>query len=291
MKSKIFTLFAAFVLLFSAQASAQTNGDVNDDGKVNEQDIAAILEIMAEAGGVKEQTKYYWYCGQTKPTSMANNPTQDEITDGTSDTDFKPNTWHPLTKDATSIAHTIVGGTSGNAWYIAVPTSFGFKPTATDLVTPNNSWTTDGTITVGNVEYTLWKPAGTSARQAVYMAKEQTKYYWYVGQENPANMTSISPIVTDNTSPGWRLIGTTVPTYDKSNPLWNSDKGEILFGDTKVTVYLAIPSANIKYRNDITGEDITSDGWEPLSPKTINNVNYNLYKSTGTLKRFGQTWY
>lgn len=119
----------------------------------------------------------------------------------------------------------------------------------------------------------------------------EAKYYWYVGTENPANMTSISSTVNDNTSPGWRLIGTTVPTYDKSNPLWNSDKGMILFGDTKVTAYLAIPSANIKYRNDITGEDITSDGWEPLSPKTINNVNYNLYKSTLPLKRFVQTWY
>jgi hypothetical protein len=70
MKSKFFTLFAAFVLLFSANASAQVNGDVNEDGVVNEQDIAAILEIMAEAGGVKEQTKYYWYVGWTKPTSL-----------------------------------------------------------------------------------------------------------------------------------------------------------------------------------------------------------------------------
>lgn len=69
MKSKFFTLFAAFVLLFSAQASAQVNGDVNGDGKVNEQDIAAILEIMAEAGGVKEPTKYYWYAGWTIPTA------------------------------------------------------------------------------------------------------------------------------------------------------------------------------------------------------------------------------
>ena len=69
MKSKFFTLFAAFVLLFSANASAQVNGDVNEDGKVNEQDIAAILEIMAEAGGVKEQTKYYWYAGWTEPTA------------------------------------------------------------------------------------------------------------------------------------------------------------------------------------------------------------------------------
>ena len=215
MKSKFFTLFAAFVLLFSAQASAQANGDVNGDGKVDEQDIAAILEIMAEAGGVKEQTKYYWYCGQTKPTSMANNPTQDEITDGTSDTDFKPNTWHPLTKDATSIAHTIVGGTSGNAWYIAVPTSFGFKPTATDLVTPNNSWTTDGTITVGNVEYTLWKPAGTSARQAVYMAKEQTKYYWYVGQEavTADNYTTLDGVTQVTEYPSTIEYTTTIRNY------------------------------------------------------------------------------
>ena len=69
MKSKFFTLFAAFVLLFSANASAQVNGDVNGDGKVDEQDISAILEIMAEAGGVKEQTKYYWYAGWTIPTA------------------------------------------------------------------------------------------------------------------------------------------------------------------------------------------------------------------------------
>ena len=69
MKSKFFTLFAAFVLLFSAQASAQVNGDVNGDGKVDEQDITAIIQIMQEAGGVKEQTKYYWYAGWTIPTA------------------------------------------------------------------------------------------------------------------------------------------------------------------------------------------------------------------------------
>lgn len=110
------------------------------------------------------ETTYYWYTGQTKPTSMTSNPTPD-------DTNFTNNKWHTLAKNATSIAKTITGGTSGNAWYIAVPTSFGFKPTASDLVTPNNTWLTDGTISVNNVEYTLWKPSGTSGRQAVYMAK------------------------------------------------------------------------------------------------------------------------
>ena len=69
MKTKFFTLFAAMLLLFGAKAMAQTDGDVNGDGKVDEQDITAIIQIMQEAGGVKEQTKYYWYAGWTEPTA------------------------------------------------------------------------------------------------------------------------------------------------------------------------------------------------------------------------------
>ena len=65
MRTKFFTLFAAFTLLFGAKAMAQTNGDVNEDGVVNEQDITAIIQIMQEAGGVKEPTKYYWLYHKT----------------------------------------------------------------------------------------------------------------------------------------------------------------------------------------------------------------------------------
>ena len=67
---RVFSLLLFFVAAMSVQTvQAQVNGDVNGDGKVNEQDIAAILEIMAEAGGVKEPTKYYWYAGWTIPTA------------------------------------------------------------------------------------------------------------------------------------------------------------------------------------------------------------------------------
>ena len=71
MKVKIFALVAAFFMLMGGSAWAQSDvkGDVNKDGVVNEQDIAAILAIMQEAGGVKEQTKYYWYVGQTAVTA------------------------------------------------------------------------------------------------------------------------------------------------------------------------------------------------------------------------------
>ena len=65
MKVKIFALVAAFFMLMggSAWAQADVKGDVNKDGVVNEQDIAAILAIMAKNNGVAEKTKYYWYLG------------------------------------------------------------------------------------------------------------------------------------------------------------------------------------------------------------------------------------
>lgn len=163
MKTKFFTLFAAFVLLFSAQASAQVNGDVNGDGKVNEQDITAILEIMAEAGGVKEQTKYYWY----------------------------------------------------------------------------------------------------------------------VGQENPASMTSISPVVSDNTSPGWRLIGDKIPTYSSSNKLWIGTN-VIQTGSSLQKQYVVIPANSSAAPRDGAGNDASTVAmYNKLDNIIINNVTYKVYESSG----------
>ena len=79
-------IFVAFLLLFvatTAMAQSQSDNidgntttavraDVNGDGVVNEADIAEIIAIMKNAGGVAEQPKYYWYVGWTKPTSLDN---------------------------------------------------------------------------------------------------------------------------------------------------------------------------------------------------------------------------
>ena len=165
MKSKFFTLFAAFVLLFSAQASAQVNGDVNEDGVVNEQDIAAILEIMAEAGGVKEPTKYYWYAGQTAPTSMNTNPTVDDV-------NFTNNKWHTLADDATQIKQGITGGTLGNNWYVAFPESFGFEMKASDLKTTDTTATKLSNITINGKAYNVYKSNSIAARTTVAAAKK-----------------------------------------------------------------------------------------------------------------------
>ena len=75
MKTKKILLMAA-MLLMSVCSFAQDNntplvGDVNEDGKVDIADIVAILNIMKEAGGTAGDSKYYFYVGTTKPTSLS----------------------------------------------------------------------------------------------------------------------------------------------------------------------------------------------------------------------------
>ena len=74
MKTKKLFLMAA-MLLMSVCTFAQNNtplkGDVNGDGKVDIADIVAILKIMKEASGTAGDSKYYFYVGTTKPTSLS----------------------------------------------------------------------------------------------------------------------------------------------------------------------------------------------------------------------------
>ena len=77
MKTKIFALFAAMMLLVGTTAMAQSDntstteteikGDVNNDGVVDVADIAAVIAVMHEQGTV--ETQYYWYAGQTAVTT------------------------------------------------------------------------------------------------------------------------------------------------------------------------------------------------------------------------------
>ena len=167
MKTKFFMLLAAVLLSASAFAQSGNNGtlkgDVNGDGVVDVADINAIIQIMKDGGGTGEETKYDWYAGQTQPSSISGTPTVD-------DTNFTVNKWHTL-GTATTITKRITGGTRGNDWYVAVPTSVNLKPTASDLSTPDPTWDNLGTITVNGVSYTIWRTNSTEIVQAVWMAQ------------------------------------------------------------------------------------------------------------------------
>ena len=181
MKSKFFTLFAAFVLLFSAQASAQVNGDVNEDGVVNEQDIAAIIQIMQEAGGVKEQTKYYWYAGWTEPTAaniatLVNKqlPTNTAMTTftnaGKTSTTTSGITFDLLTQKYYDDEY--INAAQGNKvkrnYYIVVPNGQGiYDSLGTKLHLDNAFATVVGTFT----NHTIYKSTSTSVSIGSFIIK------------------------------------------------------------------------------------------------------------------------
>lgn len=80
MKTKFFFLLAALLLNVCAFAQSENTtplkGDVNNDGTVDVADINAVIEIMKNGGGTGEETKYYWYVGQTPPTALPTNDSQ-----------------------------------------------------------------------------------------------------------------------------------------------------------------------------------------------------------------------
>lgn len=107
----------------------------------------------------------------------------------------------------------------------------------------------------------------------------QTTYYWYVGTTNPMNISDISPIVNDNTSMGWRLIGSSIPAYTMNSPLWDGQINEIVFDNyDDIDAYIALPNTTIKVRDGF-GNDVTGQ-LKYLGTKTINNVTYTIYQNT-----------
>ena len=171
MKTKFFTLFAAFTLLFGAKAMAQTNGDVNEDGVVNEQDITAIIQIMQEAGGVKEQTKYYWYVGQENPAELATsfNPGDNLANDYNSG-----GGWYLLGNEVpATIQQLVKGGDATKYWYTAVPitTPTTLTPVATDMITLNTAADKVTIKEFNGIKYQVYEyPGAVSARNTFRFA-------------------------------------------------------------------------------------------------------------------------
>ena len=160
MKVRIFALVAAFFMLMggSAWAQSEVKGDVNKDGVVNEQDIAAILAIMAKNNGVAEKTKYYWYAGWTEPTEA----NIGEIINETYPAGKSSTTMNPAGKSATSTDGVIMDYYAANLYnrsanlqyYVVVPNGQGiYDPLGTRLHLDDAAFTKVGTFT----NHTIYK--------------------------------------------------------------------------------------------------------------------------------------
>ena len=150
MKAKIVFLLAAFLMLFSVSANAQSGGtpikgDVNEDGVVDIADINAIIDIMKNGGGTGGETKYYWYVGIISPTDP-NNP--DENTGN--------NKWTELTSKPSQISVNTEMQLPPTIWYIAIPHSYNFQAYDSTGAAPDTAAFTKSTVTLSGKEYDLF---------------------------------------------------------------------------------------------------------------------------------------
>lgn len=182
MKTKFFFLLAALLLNVCAFAQSENTtplkGDVNNDGTVDVADINAVIEIMKNGGGTGEETKYYWYIGQTKPTNLSGDPTVTNVSDYSS---IPNNTWmnkyndgnaniSTLDTSVTTMCGRATGGDSTKPWYVAIPSDLGLIPTASDYTTPDTAVTYQGTITVNGKVYKYYL-YGANSRKTIYFGK------------------------------------------------------------------------------------------------------------------------
>ena len=160
MKTKKLFLMAAMLLMSVctyAQSETPLKGDVNGDGKVDVADIVAVIEIMKNNGGTTE-TKYYWYIGQTDPSTMT------EISPIVNDTSSPG--WREI---GTTIGtytlsnplwdgtlNKITTGASKSVVYIALPNST-LKMRNSDGGELTALWVSNGTREINGVTYTIYQ--------------------------------------------------------------------------------------------------------------------------------------
>ena len=271
MKTKKLFLMAA-MLLTSMCAFAQNEnneplkGDVNGDGKVDVADITAIVKIIMENGGGTVHN-YTWYLGETEQESFT---TADFNMTGT-----KPTVLN-------------IGPSSGDKVTVWIyPQSWG-KPTK--ILDPNGNDMTnafiygDDWMTIPNGYYSGWTQLTLNTTWRVTWPET---YYWYIGQTNPADMSSIDPIVSDTSSPGWRLIGTNVPDYSSTNMLWNGDTNNIVF-ENRDYYYVAVPKQSIQIYNAANGSVMDS---YTTTTTIINGITYYVYRCNTKARAFGYNIY
>ena len=169
MKQK-FLMLLAVVLLSCASAFAQSGnnnplkGDVNEDGKVDVADIAAVINIMKNGGGTAEAPVYYYYAGWTLPTAS----NVDTIITETYPTSSSDATQHAAGKKTTSKSSfslasiNLYYSVAKTNFYVLVPTGHAIYDTVFGQQLGSDSFTSEGTITVGNQIHTIYKSVETS---------------------------------------------------------------------------------------------------------------------------------
>ena len=161
----------------------------------------------------------------------------------------------------------------------------------------NNTDTSNKSVTI-RCTCDTQKHKGITKELKFDIAANEINYYWYVGQENPANLDESFNLetkkVTDNTSPGWRYLGSDLSVYNENNMIFEGAVKHTITFASRATAYIALPSSSIKLYDDTGYGEVLEDGWlnNPVVEKVINGVKYYIYTSNSSkLVAWGQDVY
>lgn len=165
-------LLITVMLLTSVCTFAQSGnneplrGDVNGDGKVDLADVTELVNIILSNSTAPTVT-YYWYVGQTNPSTMSSISGTADYNNGggwTSTGNSVPETINQLVK----------GFDSSKEIFVAVPITSGttLKPVASDMSTIDTSVHEVSTKTFNGVNYQIYTYDAGVIRTTVLFAKK-----------------------------------------------------------------------------------------------------------------------
>lgn len=168
---RIFIILAT-MLQISMVAYAQNGnsdplrGDVNGDGKVDLADVTELVNIILSNSTAPTAT-YYWYVGQTNPSTMSSISGTADFNNGggwTSTGNSVPETIYQLVK----------GFDSSKEIFVAVPITSGttLKPVASDMSTIDTSVHEVSTKTFNGVNYQIYTCGTGLTRNTIMFAKK-----------------------------------------------------------------------------------------------------------------------
>ena len=257
MKTKKLFLMAAMLLMsvcsFAQNSNTPLKGDVNEDGKVDVADIAAVINIMKNGGGTTDG-KLYFYVGTEKPTSLS----QATIVNS-----------YPA-------EYTFTNPSTTEKCYVYVLTNADKTVNFYDPSDPNTPTVkTEDTSTISG--YKITSTGGRIAKGGDILIKitDAPMYYWYVGNTKPTSV-DINNIQTSATEIGWHNMDTSASIINVGQCAAN----------TSSTWYVCIPVINNSAFTKVLSGGVDVTGGFNITTESIGGESYTIFQKIETSKKF-----
>lgn len=268
MKTKKLFLLAA-MLLMSVCSFAQNNtplkGDVNEDGKVDVADIAAVINIMKNGGGTTDG-KLYFYVGTEKPTSLSQATVVDSY----------PAEYTFTNPSTTEKCYVYVLTNADKTVNFYDPSDLSTAATKTEDLTTINGYK------ITNINVRVAKGGSI----IIKITDAPVYYYYYIGWTLPT-ASNVDTIITE-TYPTSSSDATQHAAGKKttSKSSFSLATVNLYYSVAKTNYYVLVPTGHAIY-DTVFGQQLGSDSFTSEGTITVGNQIHTIYKSVETSRNIG----